>query len=649
MPSKAEVNVALATHVRGCWQTALSERQTNGAQERLLHCWRAFEGQPITGSHMNADYPVVMNVVAPIVRVMEGLYKDAITQVGSDLFDLEATDVPDLPEDVQDQIVAALQTELTMRSMMGVEISQEEMDKLTEQLVAQAGDEMRRRASLGAGKLKPIIMDYFTEQVSREKLGKLVSNFLRYPAAFVRVNAFERKPVRKWEGGQFRITQEISRTVTVPSPLNVFPSKGALDTQTCDYVIEYRPSVTGQELADLAATPGYDYDGVKQVFEQYPKGYREDMRTGTQQDFADPGGSSSTVQDGLYDILHFNGRIPGWMLENFGVVVGNPQAVYESEVLIIGGVTIRAATSPTPDGSRSLRSFTYESSDGSLWGHCPVSRLLHLQRICTSSVVNALEEMAFAGAHIELDLRRISPDESVDPRMARARRVRLVKPDASGNDRPAYRITEVETQARVFYDIYERFKGEAMDAVGLSRLAAGLGDVGTVGRTSGGVAAVLNQSTKSVKLGLQAFEQGAIEPIAQAEVDWNLAFNPKVPAVTDARVRARGITQLVDRAQQASDLEWALQSISSIAGKTAADGTELVPASAITLLLYKLFQAKGVPTAGVLPDYDAMDSAQVDNPGAAPPRYNSGGPTLDGRSANAAAAIQAANSPMGTA
>lgn len=646
--SKAEINTALATHVRDRWQAALSERQSNGAHEKLISCWRAYEGHPITGTHMNPAYPVVMNITAPIVRIMEGLYKDAITQVGKDLFDLEPTEVPDLPQDVQDGIVAALQAELTMRNMMSLDTSQADMDAMSEALVTQAQAEMERRARIGAEKLRPMIMDYFTEQVTAAKLGKLVENFIRYPAAFVRTNAFERKPVRRWENGAFRITQEITRCVTIPSPLNIFPSKGALDTQTCDYVIEFRPGVTGQELADLASTPGYDYEGVKQVFELYPQGYREDMQTGTQRDYADPGSSGgSLIKDGLYDVLHFNGRIPGWMLEAYGVIVGNPQINYEAEILVIGGVTIRAATSPTPDGSRSLRSMSYESSDNSIWGHCPVSRLLHIQRICTTTVINTLEEMAFSGAHVELDPKRISADEAVDPRMTQARRVRLVKPDATGQNRPAYQITEIASQAQVFYKIYTDFKGEAMDTVGLSRLAAGLGDVGTVGRTSGGVAAVLNQSTKSVKLGLQAFERGAIEPIAQAELDWQLTYNPNIPLITDARVQARGITQLVDRAQEASSLEWALQSISSIAGKTDENGVALVPGSAITLLLYKLFQAKGIDTTGVLPDYDGMAAAQASDPSAPPPSYNSGAPKLDGRSPNAAAAIDTANNPMG--
>ena len=645
--SKEELNVALAAHVRERWQAALSERQSNGVHDKLISCWRAYEGHPISGSHINPAFPIVMNIVAPIVRIMEGLYKDAITQVGKDLFALEPTEVPDLPQDVQDQIVAALQTDIAMRAMMGLGATQEDVDQVSESLVTQAQGEMRRRAKIGSDKLHPLIMDYFTEQVTADKLGKLIENFLRYPAAFVRVNAFERKPVRRWEGGSFKITQEIVRCVTIPSPLNIFPSKGALDTQTCDYVIEFRPGVTGQELADLASTPGYDYEGVRKVFELYPQGYREDMQTGTQRDYADPGNAGGLIKDGLYDVLHLNGRIPGWMLEAYGVIVGNPQINYEAEILVVGGVTIRAATSPTPDGSRSLRSMCYESSDNSLWGHCPVSRLLHIQRICTTTVVNALEEMAFSGAHVELDPKRISPDEAVDPRMAQARRVRLTKPDPTGQNRPAYQITEITTQAKVFYGIYVDFKGEAMDTVGLSRLAAGLGDVGTVGRTSGGVAAVLNQSTKSVKLGLQAFERGGVQPIAQAELDWQLTYNPNIPLITDARVQARGITQLVDRAQEASNLEWALQSISAIAGKTDETGETLVPGAAITLLLYKLFQAKGIDTTGVLPNYDAIASAQVDNPGMPAPQYNSGAPALDGRSPNAAAAIENANNPMG--
>lgn len=650
MPTPQEANAALATLVRQRWTAALSERQTNGAHQRILECFRAYEGVPITGCHQNPEIPVVMNITAPIINKMQALFVDAVNSVGDGLFDLVSTAQPDIPEDVTANIEAALRVEIKLREMTQQPTDPQSITPVAEDLYSQAQADARKRADAGAKELKAMVMDFMQEKFTRDAKGEgrsplmqLVSNFIRYPAAFVRLNAFEQQPVRRWENGVYRIVRETVRTVRVPNPMNVFPSKGALNAIECDYIIEILPGVSGQTLADLAAMDGYDRQGIVDVFTNYPRGYHESYQEQTQKVLS----GAETVnpsEDGLYDVLIMNGRVPGWQLKEFGVVVGNENAAYEAEIMVVGNHTIRAVTNSSPDGIRPIRAMSYEPSDCSIWGHCPASRLVPIQRACTSSIVNSLEEMMFGGAHIEVDPRRMHADEPVNPAAARARKVRLVKADGTGQ--PAYKITEVVSQSAMFYTLFEKFQAQGYTIVGLSPLAAGESDVGTIGRTSGGVAAVLNQSSKGLKEAMQRFESSGIEPVVQAEADWILSYDPKAPRTVDAQVLCRGLTKLIEQAHTAASLEWALQSVSAFAGKPNETGQPIIPTNVIPLLLFKLFQAKGIDPTGVLPDFDREQrlGKQLTRP---PDVSYTPQIPLDGRSAAAAGAIQTANNPMG--
>jgi hypothetical protein len=187
---------------------------------------------------------------------------------------------------------------------------------------------------------------------------------------------------------------------------------------------------------------------------------------------------------------------------------------------------------------------------------------------------------------------------------------------------------------------------KAYKLVGFTRMTLGeTQGSGTIGRTAGGVAAMLNQSAKGLRQVLRSMENKIIEPIVQSFVDKRLMDDPPAHIRGDVNVRARGLTGLIEREGQVETLGWQLQSLSAFAGKVDPDtGKSIIPASVPLELTKQMFRAKGLSTKGIFPESDGSVAAPpptptVDMPGEPPP--------LDNRSAAAVDAMATSNNPMG--
>lgn len=182
-----------------------------------------------------------------------------------------------------------------------------------------------------------------------------------------------------------------------------------------------------------------------------------------------------------------------------------------------------------------------------------------------------------------------------------------------------------------------------MYLVGIPRLAFGnTQGLGTLGRTAGGMSIVMNQSTKSIKHALRMLEKGVIEPVIQDFIDYELRTSDDPEIRGDVRVYARGVSGMMEQESKNADLEWALQSLASMAGVIDPNTQQpIVPATAIQRVLYQLFKNKGLATDGIFPDFDRQEA--VNQILGAPNNPTNELPQLDGRSPDAAAAINQAN------
>ena len=139
-------------------------------------------------------------------------------------------------------------------------------------------------------------------------------------------------------------------------------------------------------------------------------------------------------------------------------------------------------------------------------------------------------------------------------------------------------------------------------------------------------------------------ESGLIEPVVQEFINYEIRTSNDPDIRGDIRVYARGVSGLMEQESKNGDLEWALQSISSMVGVVDPTTQQpIVPATAVQRILYTMFKNKGLSTEGIFPDFDRQEAFGEIAGTPMPQDPAAGVPDLQGRSPNAEAAIAAAN------
>lgn len=635
--SKLRISDALGAYVRTKFDDAVEHKQATTALLRT--CSDQLQGT--SACNAEEDVPIVMNITAPMVRGVEGLLSNVV--VGSStarVFVIKPSPDPELSADDKDKLSAKLEGDI-QRIMSGL-ANPADVNKELQNLEAALKTEQVKLSIERADNLTIMLHDRLVEAGWYDVQSRILRNFCSTPAAIAKYPAVVTKRVLEYNGASVVPVVKHIKTVEAISAYNFFPAPGAEDPQSAEYVIELRKA-NRNDLIDYASAPGYDTDGLMYLIEEYPTGNVEDSITTTDNSIADNdvednGNTEDTVN--LYDLIGFFGKIPGSYLAKYGVQVDDEDRLYEAEIWTCADIVIRATLNPHPLGKRPFYSASFERIDGAFWGECVTTKVAEPQRVCTAAVKAAIRNAAFSSGPVgEVDQSRVSDED--DPTIIEPFVLKLVKPDRSGGGHRAYNLDYVKNITPELLNLYAWGQNQAYDMLGLTKAAFGNSDgLGTVGRTSGGVAMILKRADHPIRLSAREFEKHFVEDILQDMITDLMLYSDDASIKGDMQVYAIGVSGLVEQERKDSDFEWALQSITSLMNIQGADGNPIIPRAAPIRLLYELFKSKGIPTDGIFPDFELSDALSTvqgsSTPGAAP---DNGTSLLDGRSASALSEI----------
>jgi hypothetical protein len=651
---KRAVVTQLAKLVQHRFLMASTEKA--GITETIEKCRRVMRGEPVTGVHADPEIPVTYPLTPPIVEGLVALLANAVTvSSATEAFVLKPTAQPTLPEEANLRIMQELTQMQQHLAELGVAQDFDAMMESAKHLEAAARTEQNEQALEQAGALQARVKDKLQETGFTGVFAELIRDFCTYPAVIVKAPAVQLRQVRSWNNGRLAFEQKLVRGVERIDPGMIFPAPGAFGMQpeNSEYVCELR-RLNPTDLSELATSPDYDADEVMRVMATYPMGRRE-LFAGLPgyQNLGLNGAALSELSpltaSGNFDAIVHCGRIQGRLLTEFGVIVPDELRSYEAEVVVIGDCVIRAALNPDAGGRRPYHHTSFFPISNSVWGDSPCTRLFHMQRAATSLFVSLLADAALAGVHIELDPSLLHSDDKVEKTSVRPRQIRIVKQTGATNRARAYDLFNVQAQTAAFSAEIERLHAVCFELVGVSRLSLGQqAGAGTIGRTAGGVAALLNQTSMPIKQAVLNMEAHLIEPVVQAFVDFELTWAKEGEFAGDVNVMARGLSGLLEQQGNVDDLTFAMQSLTGIADKVNPEtGKSIVPPDAIPMLLQAIFQAKGIDTDGLFDkDYSVSAALKGTSFGQQPSQVGGGIP-LNNMGTQAAAAIQASNNPMG--
>lgn len=633
--AKLKISDALGAYVRAKFTRAVEHKQ--GITTLLRKCTDQLRGIIPCGGE--EDVPICMNITAPMVRGVEGLLSNVV--VGSStsrVFVIKPTPDPELsPTDA-----AALQQKLAadIPKILAGHTNAVLVEKEMRNMEAALKTEQVKLSMDRADKLTTVVHDKLIESNWYDVQSQILRSFCSEPTAIAKYPAVRSIEVLEYQDGMVTPVTKLVKAVEPISPYNFFPSPGATDPQSAEFVIEVRKA-NKNDLLDYASVPGYDSDGLLYLLEQYPTGYEEDaleVTAKTLEGNEDDDDETSDTSINLYDLLGFFGKIPGSYLVQYGVQVEDEQRLYEAELWSCADIIIRATLNPHPLGKRPFYAASFERVEGSFWGECVTSKVAEPQRICTAAVKSAIRNAAFSSGPIgEVDESRVADED--DPTFIEPWVLKLVKPDRNNNSgHPAYKLSYVKNITPELIELYTWGENQAYNMLGLTKAAFGnSADLGSVGRTSGGVAMILKRADHPIRLSAREFEKRFIEEILQDIVTDLMLYSQDEDIKGDVQVYAIGVSGLVEQESKNSDLEWALQSVTAMMNINDAAGNSLIPREAPIRLLYELFKSKGIPTDGVFPNFELLDAVNSISPTSSAPGAPPESPSsmLDGRSASA--------------
>ena len=635
----------LGAYVRGKYE--LSVRSRRDLFDTMADCVKLVEGNheaDVDGVDVDA------NIIAPIVRGVKSLLRDILGNDYDAPFTVVATPVATLPADVEQRLVEEISRQYPQ--IAGMVQSPGQLDQFLEVARNSAVLAMNREAAKRARSMEQKVKDATTEGGFTSAFDAFLTNFLTYPYAVLKSPSPQVKTWKEWDGYQVVATTEVVNTVENISPFDFGWAPNATNVESSEFLWERR-AIGADELLDNTGPEGYDPEMVNRVLKELPYGHVEPYDDGSDvpkevdESLLDPVDTSEPEKVGYYDAIGFYGRIHGKDLEAFGIEVEDDRRWYEAIVWTINDIPVQATLNPDPAGARPFHVSAYETMPGRIAGTSVAMKLKDVQRVCRATVRALVRNMAYASGVIgEVEVDRLADSE--DPRLLQANVMRLVNNSRMGGSSTAYHFHNIDSHAGELMGVFDKFYSMAFELIGIPRIAfGGVEGLGTIGRTSGGIAAVMNQASKTLKDALRNLEADVVVPVVQGFIDWENQYGDDPAVKGDIRAYARGVSGILERETQRERLGWALQSIAPLVSGG------MVPQEAVLRLLYALFQSHGIDTEGILPDFDGqaamssdlgaggMPGATTDGSGLTGPP---GGITLDGRSANAAAAIENSNS-----
>ena len=608
----------------------------------MMDCLKLMNGQPLSAPA--GDGPdIVMDISSPIVKNIVGLIRDIFVGSTAQPYTINATPVVDLPEDVEANLLEKVERDLeTFIAINGGDVNA--VRAQVSEMRAAIQLEENRKASVAAERLRTIVADRLYDADWEAQFIDFIDHFCIYPAAIMKAPAVNTRTVMRWDGTTVSPTTETVRQVENISPFDFFPAPYATDIQSADYVIERR-RLTRNELLQLGSASGYDEDVIAEVFEANPNGAPLPYGSVDDDDISDTDIGDKTDMD-AFDALGYYGRIRNDLLAEYGIQFAEEEmhGASEAEVWVVGGRVIKCLLNPDPLGRRPFYKACFEKVPSSFWGASPAMKLRDTQRVCTASVRALVRNMQYSSGPIG-EVRKGAVKDGHAPNAIIPHTIRVVEEDTFGSGAPAYRFYTVPSLSNELVALFDKFMGYGYELIGIPRVAFGSPQgLGTLGRTAGGVSIILNQSTKAIKQALRMIESGLIEPVVQEFINYEIRTSNDPDIRGDIRVYARGVSGLMEQESKNGDLEWALQSISSMVGVVDPTTQQpIVPATAVQRILYTMFKNKGLSTEGIFPDFDRQEAFGEITGTPMPQDPAAGVPDLQGRSPNAEAAIAAAN------
>jgi hypothetical protein len=606
--AKHEALEELAVYVRARYKEAFDYRNSSGEYDRMLNCVKQMKGESLISDVAPDGVPdFVLNMSKAVGRSVGAMLKKPFSKTAGIPFLIKSTPLPELSTDAQQKV----QNELIDNMDMLVKLAQLDpkmVDEASQEFTATAKAAEDSDAARRDAKLQEKISDITVQAGFLPALNEFLSTMAVFPYAVLKSEYIISKDA-VWRDKKIEIVDNVVRKISNIDPFNFYPAPMAMSISAPSAVIERR-TITRAGLVGMMNADNYDNDMILEVIEEYPDGHSEPVSLGTEEK-----GSRKKGTFGLYDVLIMHDFIPGDYLAGLNVDIVNEANFYDVEIWVIAEYPIKVMMNDHPLGHRPYYGTSFSKAKDSAYGDSPVTDMYQVQMMLNSLAKSLIRNVGLtAGVQGEVDVARLDDDtDDDDVLLVTPNKMRRVAPDRYGNGQPAYKFYTLPYIGNQLMQLIDAFTGYIYEIIGIPRFAFGSTEgASTIGRTSSGVAMLLQQAAGTVYDALGNVEVDIIQPLINDLLLDELMNGDDDSIKGDAKVYALALSGLQEKDSKSDKLAWLMQSLSSVMPMTYQDGSPIIPKDAMAKLLYRAFKDAGVDTTGIFPNFDISDALSKD-------------------------------------
>lgn len=505
---------------------------------------------------------VFPNITQPYVDAASARVGDMLLPTDDRNFAIEATPVPDIFEDFEEQVtpeVPAAMPQSPMAQAVAGALPQQATPQPMVQLpggeampldqAKAAFDRMKAAAAKSAEKAQTRIDDWLSECQYHAEVRKVIDDASKLGSGVIKGPVPVMRKARQWRKGDDGVSmlvmvEEIKPGSRRIDPWNLFPD-GACGENIHDgaHIFE-RDFITSKRLEELKDDPKY-------IASQIDLCLGEGPRTASAGDARDSGTVRSTK--GQFEIWYMHGSITTDELIAAGCDCGPEEGrrdSYPAMLTMVNDRVIHAALNPLDSGDFPYDIIPWKRRPGMPWGMGVARQMRTPQRIVVAATRNMMDN-AGLGAGPQIIVRR-----GVVPQDGKMEiyplKVWIEGTDSDGQAGAPF-LTAVIPMLQVELMAIIQFGMKlAEDVTGLPMLLQG--QQGKAPDTVGGMTILNNNANSVLRRIARLFDSSITEPHIRRYYTWLMEYGDDGSEKGDFQIIARGSTALVERDIQSQEM-----------------------------------------------------------------------------------------------
>lgn len=498
--------------------------------------------------------------------ILKSMIRESIADVARAPFIIDPTPDPELPKDVEADILSSIAESLEAMFMASavtddaMEPTEAEMMDMLRQGKLKAKTEQKKYASEQALLLQNHLYDKTVEGGYRKAILEFSDDFALYPLAVLHGPYPTPVKTTVWKDNKFTEVSKVRWQFERVSPFDYFWTEDSVDSHSGTAVfirkqVPYDFLYNARELARNEPMSGYIAKNLTELIDKAKDSYIPRRWTEFYTDNPESGSKfiSTAWQHGdSIEILIRYGRFLGSKLAEMGYTALNPDRSYETKVVMVGGIVIQCELNKNPgEHPRPIFHSSFSRRTGSMVGISVGQRVLPYHEAYRAVIQLAMYNMGLSAEPItEVDYERIAeymPAEweknpTISPGM-----VIPADPSRLGDNSAAVKFTQIPNITAQALSMAQYIFEQAHVISNIPAALHGQPVGSGANRTVRGLLTLQGNTLKPIKSAMENLDMDVIEPMVLLMYRLLVTHDDEFEYTGDAKIIAKGAATMIER------------------------------------------------------------------------------------------------------